>query len=407
MPQFDDNTFQRLALAAQVFNPSAPVHKQSLFAGRTTQLVTTINALSTRGQHVAIYGERGVGKTSLANILSAVFKNLPSSMPFNYVRVNCDGHETFKSLWVKILRELHFVINRPRLGFTDEAQTQQVNLSKYLPQEPTPEDIRYILQMAPSFSIIVIDEMDRVKKREVTALLADTIKTLSDHATHASLVVVGVADSVDQIIEGHRSVERCLVQVHMPRMSKEELFEILNKAYIVLNMKIDPVSKQTIAGLSQGLPHYTHLLGLYATQEAIQEKKEEVTSAHVKVAISKAIAQTQQSLLNAYHQATTSARQTLYKEVLLACALAKTDELGYFAPTNVRDLMSRIMGKSYKHSAFSRHLHDFCDEKRGRVLQKSGSRYKHRYRFNNPLLQPLVVMRGLQDGLVDYSDITT
>jgi transcriptional regulator with AAA-type ATPase domain len=91
MPQLDDNTFQRLALAAQVFNPSAPVHKQSLFAGRTTQLVTTINALSTRGQHVAIYGERGVGKTSLANILSDVFKSLPSNMPFNYVRVNCDG----------------------------------------------------------------------------------------------------------------------------------------------------------------------------------------------------------------------------------------------------------------------------------------------------------------------------
>jgi hypothetical protein len=219
------------------------------------------------------------------------------------------------------------------------------------------------------------------------------------------LVVVGVADSVDEMIAGHGSVERCLVQVHMPRMSKEELFEILKKAYTLLKMKIDPVAQQTIAGLSQGLPHYTHLLGLYATQEAIQEKKEEVTSNHVTVAISKAIAKTQQSLLNAYHHATTSARKTLYKEVLLACALAETDELGYFAPTNVRELMSGIMGKSYKQSALSRHLHDFCDEKRGRVLQKSGSRYKHRYRFNNPLLQPLVVMRGLQDGLIAYSDI--
>lgn len=216
-----------------------------------------------------------------------------------------------------------------------------------------------------------------------------------------------MADSVDEIIAGHRSVERCLVQVHMPRMSKEELFEILNKAYIVLDMKIEPVAQHMIAGLSQGLPHYTHLLGLYATQQAIQEKKEEITSKHVNIAISKAIAQTQQSLLNAYHEATTSARQTLYKEVLLACALAKTDELGYFAPTHVRDLMSRIMRKTNQQAAFSRHLHDFCDDKRGRVLQKSGSRYKHRYRFNNPLLQPLVVMRGLQDGLIDYSDIST
>ena len=84
-------------------------------------------------------------------------------------------------------------------------------------------------------------------------------------------------------------------------------------------------------------------------------------------------------------------------------SLAKTDALGYFAPTDVRDLMSRLMG--YKQSAFSRHLHNSCDEKRGRLLQKSGSRYKHRYRFNNPLLQPLVVMRGLQDGLIRLDDI--
>ena len=405
MPQLDDNIFQRLALAAQVFSPSAPVHKQSLFAGRTTQLVTTINALSTRGQHVAIYGERGVGKSSLANILSDVFKSLPANMPFNYVRVNCERNETFKSLWLKILRELHFVINRPKLAFTDEPQTQQINLSKYLPEEPAPEDIRYILQMAPSFSIIVIDEIDRVEKREVTALLADTIKTLSDHATHASLVVVGMADSVDEMIEGLGSVERCLVQVHMPRMSTEELFEIMNKAYTVLKMKIDPVAQQTIAGLSQGLPHYTHLLGLYATQEAIQEKKENVTREHVNVAISKAIAHTQESLSNAYHQATTSGRQTLYKEVLLSCALAKSDQLGYFAPTDLRELMSRIMGKASKQSAFSRYLHDFCNEKRGRVLEKSGPRYKHRYRFKNPHLQPLVVMRGLQDGLIGLDDI--
>ena len=95
----------------------------------------------------------------------------------------------------------------------------------------------------------------------------------------------------------------------------------------------------------------------------------------------------------------------MYKEVLLSCALAKTDQLGYFAPTDLRELMSRIMGKASKQSAFSRYLHDFCNEKRGRVLQKSGSRYKHRYRFNNPHLQPLVVMRGLQDGLIGLDDI--
>lgn len=277
-----------------------------------------------------------------------------------------------------------------------------MSLDKHLPSVPSPEDIRYILQKLSVPSIIVIDEMDRVKDQELTRLLADTIKTLSDHTVHTTVVIVGVADSVDQIVAGHQSVERCLIQVHMPRMSSHELHEILDKAYAILRMKIENKAKESIAGLSQGLPHYTHLLGLYATQQAIEEDSQIVTNEHVRTAISTAVVNAQQSLINTYHQATISARKTLYKPVLLACALSGSDELGYFAPTDVREPMSMIMGKKYKQSAFSRHLHDFCESKRGAVLQKSGGRYKHRFRFTNPLLQPFVIMRGLEDGMIDY-----
>jgi hypothetical protein len=34
------------------------------------------------------------------------------------------------------------------------------------------------------------------------------------------------------LISEHRSVERSLVQVRMPRMSREELFELLDKALL-------------------------------------------------------------------------------------------------------------------------------------------------------------------------------
>jgi len=121
--------------------------------------------------------------------------------------------------------------------------------------------VGYLLRSLPNPAIIIIDEVDRIKDQRTTALLADTIKNLSDHSVAATLVLVGVADSVDELIAEHQSVERSLLQVHMPRMSWEELSEILDKGLERLDMTIEKKAKHRIVSLSEGLPHYTHLLG--------------------------------------------------------------------------------------------------------------------------------------------------
>src|SRR6266513_631954 len=100
-------------------------------------------------------------------------------------------------------------------------------------------------------------------------LLNDTIKTLSDHSVDATLIFVGVADSVDQLISEHQSVERALRQIRMPRMSVEELYEILDKGSVELGMTFAPAARERVARLSEGLPTYTHLLALEAVQRAI------------------------------------------------------------------------------------------------------------------------------------------
>jgi hypothetical protein len=50
----------------------------------------------------------------------------------------------------------------------------------------------------------------------------------------------------------------------------------------------------------------------------------------------------------------------------------------------------------YEIPSFAQHLNEFCDEKR----VKDGVRRRFRYRFINPLLQPFVVMRGLNSGRI-------
>ena len=54
--------------ANQLFTPSTPINVADLFAGRQDQLSRIVDAVGERGRHVILYGERGVGKTSLSQI---------------------------------------------------------------------------------------------------------------------------------------------------------------------------------------------------------------------------------------------------------------------------------------------------------------------------------------------------
>ena len=51
-------------------------------------------------------------------------------------------------------------------------------------------------------------------------------------------------------------------------------------------------------------------------------------------------------------------KDNLYAKVLLACALAPVDEMGYFGASDVREPLSEMMGKQYEIASFVRHLSD-------------------------------------------------
>src|SRR5206468_10345055 len=108
-----------------------------------------------------------------------------------------------------------------------------------LPVNPKPEDIRNLFAKTVVPTILIIDEIDRIEKGATTVALADTIKTLSDHASQVTLILVGVADSVDGLIKQHASVERALAQIPMPRMSEDELLEIIDNGLKKVGMTAD------------------------------------------------------------------------------------------------------------------------------------------------------------------------
>lgn len=376
----DPPKLRRIAAIGTAFRPGAPVNRLDLFRGRTLELQEVITAVSQDGQHVALYGDRGVGKTSLANVLAEVF-NSDASPSYRSAMVDCNTGDSFTSIWRTVFRELG--VDLDELPLTGWA----------------PEDVRFHLAHIDPPALIVLDEFDRLEDDEALTLIADTVKTLSDHIVPSTVVIVGVADSVTGLIGEHRSIDRSLVQVEMPRMVPDELRQIIDRGCETAGIVISQQARERIVRLSEGLPHFTHLLALHAAQRAVQDDRQEVALADVEYAIRYAVER--HSIRSDYLLAVRSARSDhLYKEILLACALAPKDQFGYFTAGSIRDPLESIARKRIEIPAFARHLKQFQSIERGSVLRRVGEERRYFYRFADPLMQPYVILSGIAEGLI-------
>jgi Cdc6-like AAA superfamily ATPase len=394
-----DHLLQCQMALSEHFRPGTAINTKSLFSGRLGEIKSVISAVTQPGQHAIIFGERGVGKTSLGKVAAEMVKGY-GYLTLQSGTINCDGLDNFASIWHKAFREISMAVEgKADAGLLPAAVPPRTyTLDSMLNQDVAPDDVRFALSRIGGRVLIALDEIDKVKDtKNTTALLADTIKALADHAPHVTLILIGISDTVEDLIAEHKSVERSLVQVRMPRMKAGELKEILDRGYSSSGMAIDDTASVWIQNLSQGLPHYTHILGLYAGQIALDRGRLVVNSADVNTAINLAVERSY-SLLTAYDKAVVSPQKNnRYASVLLACALAHRDELGWFPAAAVAEPLSKIEKKRVTVPDFARHLQQFCDKKRGNILEAKGSARARRYRFTDPMLEPFTQLHGYKD----------
>lgn len=401
----------RDALLRRHFSPANPIQTPDLFAGRSAQLRRVRDAVTTRGKHVILFGERGVGKTSLANTVRSTLAGI-SAEPILGLQANCEAADDFTTLWRKVMSDLRASADEGRMGFGRTAGWERVGamVNQLLRMDAViADDIRRILtELARDRrTLVVIDEFERLRADSVASAMTDLIKVLADRDVRASLMMVGVAASVDALLAEHASVARSLVQVEMPRMSETELRLIIRRGLKGARMSILPRARDRIVVLSKGYPYYTHQLTLFAAQRANRQLRDDVSEEDVEAAIGDAVGDVQQSIRDGYERAVRSHRAgNRFAEILLGCALAQVDQRSQsFAPADVREALRQI-GQRVQVSDITSYLKDFCGATRGHVLEQIGDPRRYRYRFKDPMLGPHVIMRGLQDRQIDAAALT-
>ncbi|AXC15759.1 putative DNA-binding protein [Acidisarcina polymorpha] len=379
----------------EAFTPGAPIDSKDLFAGRKKQRERVMGTIFQKGQHAILFGERGVGKTSLANTIYD-FLVMMGKFKYQRARVNCSEETEFGDIWRSVFKQLTYEPNRD----------VTLSLEDALPDNPSPENIKETFQLMSGPSIVVIDELDRLGDPDIQTRLADTIKTLSDNAIDTTLILVGVADTIEQLIAEHESIQRALVQVPMQRMSKAELLEIVDKGLFKCEpLIILPYVRERIADYSHGLPFYAHLLAREAALNAVDAERTVIVIDDLEYAVKQAVDSQLESMLGAYNRAVSAPRGNNYKPVLLACALALKNEQRMFFARDVMEPLRCITTKIYKVPAFAKHLKEFCEETHGPILERRGPPRKVQYRFIAPLMEPYVILRGLAENLIKEAQL--
>lgn len=360
------------AALLQCFTPDAPVCDEQLFHGRGDQRTALLTCIQRPGAHAIVFGERGAGKTSLARIVRSQMSSKPGQLVLD---ATCEAGDTFVSVW----RQLFALVKRtkilPGLGFAASSTRRvQTSLDLTLPESPTAADICTAVETTENHVVAFVDEFDVLAEPE-SIRFAGLIKLAADSRLSLTLVLIGAAESIATLLRTHDSVERCLQQIQMPRMSPEEMSAIFETGWREAGFEYESEALEILSRLASGLPYYAHLLGQEAGFEAADNAQATITAAFARAAIRRACSKMKYTIAVSYREACELSDPAILDKL----AALSPDNFGYLDP-----------GADFDEAQIGR----LCDR---RVLTREyGS---SRVRFRNPLLQPFVLLqRDLSDG---------
>lgn len=397
-PAMDAEDWLVLEFEIQRLFDGAPIDEEQMFAGRSSEVTKMLRTVFERARHVVLFGERGVGKTSLSNIFWKRYgKTLQN---FIVARVQCGPHDDFSSMWIRALEEL-------KATGIAKGKPEYVSFEVEF-EAVTPSQIRRELQKINpnALPIIILDEYDKIIDPGAKTLTANLIKELYDFVVHTTVILVGVADNISELVEDHASISRAIVDVPLGRMSEGELREIIEQRLRQTRMKFSADVIWTIVILSRGLPFFTQTLSKLAAIHAIENHRLNVDNKDVEAAMKRFVEDTAVAFRDAYRAATRTNQKSNLQETLLACALAKCDDEGFFKATDLVEPLSAIMKDKRRIAHFDKHLRRFSSEDGGNILAKRGGERQQIFRFNDPMMQPYVIIRGIQSGMIDESSKT-
>lgn len=264
------------------FTPSQPVGDRRMFAGREETLRTVIRAIEDQRLHVVIYGERGIGKTSILHMLTQA----ASEARYIVIYTSCGANSNFDDTFRAAAHDIPILFHSGFAPTTEQAE-KGATLADLLPAGPvTPRLFSDLCaKLTGTRVLIVLDEFDRCEAGAFRRDIAELIKNLSDRLGRVQLVLAGVAADLTGLVAHIPSIRRNILALRVPKMTDEEILEIVANGEREVGMSFEPAASELIVAVSRGSPYVANLLGHHSGQYALQDSRATVTSADVALAV--------------------------------------------------------------------------------------------------------------------------
>lgn len=383
-----------------IFTPNMPITGEALFTGRKSFTKSVIEGINTPGQHLLLYGDRGVGKSSLANFTVSILKRA-ELLNGHLIIKRCSHDDTFKTLTEFLLEHIdenNNLIEKSTsekgtesiggkvFGVGGEIKNEDVTTKKYkILEKLSPSNLADYLQNREG--MFLVDEFDTLKDEDDKVKMAELIKLLSDYSSKFKIFIVGIAESGTELTSGHPSVNRCLKEIKLEKMTDNEIKEIITTGLKKLHLDISDQVLNMIINIANGYPHFAHLMGLKSSEEAIVNSVKKITKKEFVASIDKAVNDSKGTMKRLYDNATQNLslkKSTNIKFILKACSTTNHEA---FTLTDINTKL-RIDGIDLTNRTISDYISKFTGNN-GDILRRIK---RGVYCFNDPRMQSYIKM---------------
>ncbi len=391
--------------ATDVFTPTKPA--RLTFVERAKINEKLVNALTTPGKQIVVYGHSGSGKTTLlVNKLDQTYEN--------HVTTRCVAGLTFEQVMLEAFDQLEPFYTEERtqsrrsglsasltstyIGIKsqlssssgkEEAQKEK----RLLPPQLTPQTLARLLGEARCCWVLEdfhkIDPKEKIRLSQCMKVFMD----MADQHSDVRIIAIGAADTARQVVEYDPEMQNRVAEIHVPLMSEAEIRGIMSKGEQCLNFSIDSPVKEGIVRYSNGLAAVCHNLCLNLCNAAgirsTLDSGMDVGGTQLREALDQYFEGCSDTLKAAFDKALSVKRRAKFDNCrLILRALTEFGQTGAPHSEILKAIRKREAG--YPAGNCTHYLHELETPQRGSLLHYDSA--SRRYSFTDPLYRAFALV---------------
>lgn len=379
-------------LNREVFTPTRPKQSAREFIGRANGIERIVQAIEEERAHVVLFGHKCVGKTSVLNIVN------DSACQAGYLvaRVMCTADLTFETFVQAIFEDLSAHLAKAPAGSVLEKQLGVERLADLIDGEisDVPAALRVFSRISGHQVIVLLDDFHRVQDAGIKTKIRELMGALSDKGAWVSLVLAGRGDisTTFDFLEGDAPSGTVIFELGL--MSANEIAEIVVKGGSRLGIRFDADVADAIVQLSQGLPVVVQWLGLLTARRALRNYADSVTIDDLVEVSDEVSSKVSQQLSGVLDRLQSTSRNAWAGDLLFLAARTPIREDGVFSTTDMSHESRRAVGRTFSELNLHRVMAQFCNGDDDPILEKIATADGVRYRFSNPMMRAVIMLRN-------------